>query len=237
MNDPSREPLADEPGAMRERYARRALADARYRLTQPAPLYAAQERQRALARLFRRHGLDDLSRTTLLEVGSGGGGNLLEMLWLGFRPAHLCGIELLEARHHEARERLPAGVRLLHGDALAVDTGDFTPCDLVYASTVFSSLLDDDFQQRLAARMWSWVKPGGAIVWYDFAVDNPRNRDVRGVPVSRLRTLFPAARIDVHRVTLAPPLARATARWPLLHTALHALPPLRTHRLAWIGKP
>ena len=225
-----------EPDDVRARYARRDAADARYRLTQPAPLLAAQERQRALAALFRRHGLADLSAATLLEVGSGGGGNLLELLWMGFRPEHLCGIELLEARHEAARERLPAGVRLLQGDASTLDPEGFTPCDLVYASTVFSSLLDDAFQQRLAARLWSWVKPGGAVLWYDFAVGNPNNRDVRGVSVSRLRQLFPDAQIEIQRVTLAPPLARRTASWSLVHAALHAVPWLRTHRLAWVGK-
>jgi hypothetical protein len=39
-------------------------------------------------------------------------------------------------------------------------------------------------------------------------------------------------------VTLAPPLARAACRLhPALYPLLNALPLLRTHRLAWIGKP
>lgn len=226
-----------EAAAVRARYARREAGDPRYRLTNPAQLHAAQQRQRVLTALLRRHGHADLSRTTLLEVGSGGGGNLLELLWLGFEPANLCGIELLEARHATARERLPAALRLFQGDALQVDPGSAVPCDLVLASTVFSSILDDDVQQRLAGRIWSWLKPGGAVVWYDFAVDNPRNRDVRGVAAARLRALFPHARAEVHRVTLAPPLARATARWPALHGALQSVPFLRTHRLAWLARP
>jgi hypothetical protein len=65
--------------------------------------------------------------------------------------------------------------------------------DLVLQSTVFSSLLDDAFQQRLAEAMWRWLKPGGAVLWYDFTVDNPRNPDVRGVPLARVRALFPQA--------------------------------------------
>jgi hypothetical protein len=108
----------------------------------------------------------------------------------------------------------------------------------VLQSTVFSSLLDDAFQQRLADTMWSWLKPGGAVVWYDFTVDNPRNRDVRGVPLARVRQLFPKARIAAQRVTLAPPLARALCRvHPALYTVFNTLPPLRTHLLAWVAKP
>jgi hypothetical protein len=103
---------------------------------------------------------------------------------------------------------------------------------------VFSSLLDDAFQQRLAAAMWRWLKPGGGVLWYDFTVDNPRNRDVRGVPLARIRALFPEARVESRRVTLAPPLARAVCRvHPGLYTLCNVLPPLRTHLLCWLGKP
>ena len=110
--------------------------------------------------------------------------------------------------------------------------------DLVLQSTVFSSLLDDAFQQRLADTMWRWVRPGGAVLWYDFTWNNPRNRDVRGVPLARMRALFPHGRIEAQRLTLAPPLARAACRLsPSLYPLLNMLPPLRTHVLAWIGKP
>ena len=57
--------------------------------------------------------------------------------------------------------------------------------DVVLQSTVFSGLLDDHFQQRLAERMWVWLKPGGAVRWCDVTVNNPRNRDRRGVPLCR----------------------------------------------------
>ena len=111
--------------------------------------------------------------------------------------------------------------------------------DLVLQSTVFSSLLDDAFQQRLADAMWRLLKPGGAVLWYDFTVDNPRNRDVRGVPLARVRELFAdAAAITHHRVTLAPPLARAVCRvHPALYGMFNTLPLLRTHVLAWVSKP
>jgi hypothetical protein len=47
-----------------------------------------------------------------------------------------------------------------------------------------------------------------------------------------------AARAEVRRLTLAPPLARAACRiHPALHGLLNALPLLRTHRLVWLRKP
>ena len=239
MSGPSRDDTSGraETDAVRDRYARRAAADERYRLTNPAALMAMQERQRAILALFARRGFADLAALRLLEVGSGGGGNLLELLQLGFLPEHLAGIELLPERHAAARARLPESLQLVCGDASSEQVAPRSR-DIVLASTVFSSLLDDAFQQRLAAAMWRWLKPGGGVLWYDFSVDNPRSRDVRGMPLARIRALFPEASVESRRVTLAPPLARAVCRvHPGLYTLCNALPPLRTHLLCWLGKP
>jgi SAM-dependent methyltransferase len=225
-----------ETDAVAERYARRAAND-RYSALRPDVWQTLHERQRALLALFARLGWADLSSKRLLEVGCGGGSNLLELLRLGFAPQHLSGVELLSERYAQARHVLPAALALHAGDALQLDLPADSQ-DAVFASTVFSSLLDDAFQQRLAAAMWRWVQPGGGVLWYDFTVDNPRNADVRGVPLARVRALFPAGRVQAQRVTLAPPIARAVTRvHPALYTLFNALPPLRTHVLAWIEKP
>ena len=225
-----------EAQAVRERYARRLPQDPRYSLLNPAALLAFQERQRAMLALFKRLGWSDLSALKLLEVGSGTGSNLVECVLVGFAPEHLSGIELLPERHAVARARLPEAVSLAQGDALVLMPAAGS-VDIVLQSTVFSSLLDDAFQQHLATAMWAAVKPGGGVLWYDFTVDNPRNRDVRGVPLRRVQALFPQARVQARRVTLAPPIARAVSRLhPSLYTVFNALPPLRTHLLCWIAK-
>ena len=227
----------DELDAVRARYARRTPEDPRYSLLNPAALAAWQERQRAIAALFRRLGWHDLSQRRLVEVGCGTGGLLLDALQLGFDPAHLTGLELLVERAARARERLPAALRVLEGDAGAAPIAPASQ-DVVLQSTVFSSLLDDTAQQTLADAMWRWVRPGGGVLWYDFTVNNPRNPDVRGVPLTRVRALFPQGRIEARRLTLAPPLARALVRLhPSAYTVANALPLLRTHVLAWIAKP
>lgn len=241
MSEPREGPRGEphamaESHAVAERYARRHDGD-RYNPLRPEVWHTLQERQRTLLRLFARADLNDVSALRLTEVGCGSGGNLLELLRLGFTPAHITGIELLNDRHAAARAVLPATTRLLLGDAIEADIAPASQ-QLVLQATVFSSLLDDDYQQRLASAMWRWLAPGGAVIWYDFCVDNPRNRDVRGVPLSRVRQLFPAARVVSRRVTLAPPLARAVcALHPSLYTVFNALPLLRTHRLAWLEKP
>ena len=226
----------DEARAIAERYARRGGLG-RYSWLQPDVWMTLQERQRAMLGLFRQQGLTDLASLRVLEVGCGAGGNLLELLRLGFAPQHLAGAELLPERLAQARHLLPPAVRLWAGDASALDIPAASQ-QIVLQSTVFSSLLDDAFQQRLASAMWRWVAPGGGVLWYDFTVNNPRNRDVRGVPLARVRALFPQALVTARRITLAPPIARAACRLhPGLYPLLNALPLLRTHQLVWLRKP
>lgn len=219
-----------ELDAIAQRYARRDAGD-RYSLLRPEVWQMWQERQRALLKLLaRRPGVPAAWCAT--EVGCGAGGNLLDLLRLGLRPAHLTGIELLPDRLTAARAALPEGVRLLAGDASSADVAPGSQ-DLVLQSTVFSSILDDALQQQVADAMWRWLKPGGAVVWYDFTVNNPRNPDVRGVPLARVRELFPQGRFTARRVTLAPPLARAL---PAAYALFNLVPWLRTHRLVLIEK-
>ena len=228
--------MNDETRAIAERYARRNVGD-RYHPLRPEIWQTRQDRERALISMLQRHARRPLAELYMLEVGCGHGDNLLELLRLGFDPARLVGNELLPERAAAARRRLPAVTGLLEGDAtqLELTDGGF---DIVYASTVFSSILDDAFQQRLADAMWRWVRPGGAVLWYDFTIDNPRNADVRAMPLRRLRTLFPAGQVDARRVTLAPPIGRHVVRLhPAAWRLFNALPLLRTHLLAWVGKP
>jgi SAM-dependent methyltransferase len=195
-----------------------------------------QERSRALIAWVNECGIKPVERRRVLEVGCGTGGNLLQLISFGFDPQNLVGNELLEDRLAAARRRLPGAVALHGGDAaaLALPADSF---DIVLQSTVFTSILDEEFQRTLAAKMWSLVRPGGGILWYDFMFDNPRNPDVRGIPISTVDKLFPAPHVWARRITLAPPLARTVTRvHPELYTLFNLIPWLRTHSLCWIPK-
>jgi SAM-dependent methyltransferase len=237
---PPTSPPQREPQAVTDRYARRAAFAGpmdRYNILLPQVWQTLQERQRAQLRLFARLGWFDFSQRTWLEVGCGTGGNLLDVLRLGLAPDNVTGLELLPERIAQARASLPVAVRLIEGDALQAPL-PADSFDVVQAFTVFSSLLDGAFQQRLAQHMWRWVKPGGGVLWYDFVVNNPRNADVRGVPLQRVHALFPQGVLQSQRVTLAPPLARRVCGvHPALYGVFNSLPWLRTHRLIWIAKP
>lgn len=222
---------------VRQYAARTALIKAdRYSMLNPAVWQGVQERQRVLLQLLARYSIKPLVDLRVLEVGCGSWGNLLELLRMGFSPTNLVGNELLPERSAAARLNLPETTQVLPGDALQMP---FEQCsfDVVYQSTVFSSLLDVNFQMQFASKLWSWVKPGGAVLWYDFTYDNPHNPDVKGVSLARIRQLFPEGVIHSRRVTLAPPISRRVCKLhPAFYTVLNAVPLLRTHVLCWIEK-
>jgi len=195
-----------------------------------------QEKERKLYSLLRKNNIN-IPLATLLEIGCGRGGKILDLLQMGFSPGNLMGNELMEDNLEYAKKRLPQSVQLFSGDARALQLKE-SSLDIVYQSMVFSSILDDEFQEELANLMWKWVKPGGSVLWYDFAFNNPNNPNVRGVSMSRVKELFPEGKLLSKRVTLAPPLSRMVTKiHPSLYTLLNAIPLLRTHRLCFITKP
>jgi SAM-dependent methyltransferase len=227
-----------EAQQVKERYARRSVLPESdlYNPLNPAVYMGQQEKERCLIRWIRQAGLSPVQNKKILEIGCGSGGNLLQFIRLGFLPENLVGNELLPERFQIARNMLPASTDVLLGDASILDLSNET-FDVVFQSTVFTSILDDDFQKKLATRMWALAKPGGGVLWYDFVFNNPKNPDVRGVNFSKVKTLFPEADIYIWRLTLAPPISRQVTRiHPALYNIFNVFPFFRTHILCWIKK-
>jgi SAM-dependent methyltransferase len=206
---------------------------ARYAANNPAERFMQERREAAILALLRRHGMQDLSTRRILDVGCGRGQGLADWIRCGARGDHLAGVDVMQAFIHEAQAQLP-------GTALALAAGDQLPFaahsfDIVCQFTLFTSILDSELRRQTAADMLRVLRRPGLLLWYDFRVDNPRNRHVRGIGRSELTRLFPDCRIDCRSVTLAPPIARALGHGVFaVGTALEALPFLRTHYLAAI---
>jgi len=231
--------ILEETQLIKERYDRRKyLSDPSwYDPLKPEVYMGRQEKERCLIRWISHTGLTPVQDKKVLEIGCGSGGNLIQLMQLGFLPENLVGNELLPERYQTARHMLPTSTNLLLGDASTLDLPDHT-FDVVYQSTVFTSILDDNFQKKLAEKMWALVKPGGGVLWYDFTFNNPRNPDVKGIPVKRVQSLFPGSELKAWRVTLAPPISRrVSCICPCLYSAFNFFPFLRTHVLCWIKKP
>ncbi len=229
---------AEEPELVRQRYERRKadISAVLYSPLNPSVYMGQQEKERKLIRWIEQAGLAPVADRRVLEIGCGSGGNLLQLVKLGFLPGNLVGNELLEDRAELARILLPSAIRVIVGDASDLDLPEES-FDVVFQSTVFSSILSHDFQGKLADKMWSLARPGGGVLWYDFVYNNPRNPDVRGVPIRSIRNLFPKGELIVWRTTLAPPISRMVTRiHPSLYTVFNSLYFTRTHVLCWIRK-
>lgn len=202
---------------------------------QPAEMLMCAERKRLAALMLHHKGLFPRVGDQCLEVGFGSLGWLADLLSWGVRETDLHGIELDSKRATQAQNILPmADLRV--GDATKLPWDDET-FQLIVVSTVFTSVLNMKIRRLIAAEITRVMKPSGALLWYDFAVNNPRNPHVRKVDRSELARLFPELQLKVRSVTLAPPLARflAPKSWALT-TLLSAIPMLRTHLLGVLVK-
>jgi SAM-dependent methyltransferase len=230
--------MMHELDRIRTEYARRSqdpLLSDLYSPFRPDVQFAMQTRERAILRSLQQAGLRPLARLDLLEVGCGGGGVLLDLLRWGADPVHLHGCDLVPERVTSARRRLS------HSTTLAVADGGALPYpdarfDLVLQFTVLTSVLDEGLRRRIAQEMWRVLRPGGAVLSYDFRFQGC-NPAVRALHPREMRWLFPEGEFVNRRITLAPPIARRLARWSWFACELlHAIPWLRTHDLMLVQK-
>jgi SAM-dependent methyltransferase len=231
----SRARIRAEEARVRAAYERRVPGD-RYAFSNPAYLLMLQERERATLALLGRHGLLPLGARAVLEVGCGTGQWLRDLVRWGATPSAVQGVDLLVERLADARAASAPDVGLAGASAteLPYRSARF---DLVLQSTVFTSMLDPGVRRAAAVEMLRVLRPGGAVLWYDYHYDNPGNPDVRRVGRRELASLFPGCRMAVERVTLAPPLTRLFARRArFLCEMLAWMPWLRTHYLGLIWK-
>lgn len=199
-------------------------------------LLAILELQREIVRLLRRSQRTCLEQQNVLDVGCGTGFWLRQFVQWGARPENLVGVDLLQRKILKCVELCPKGITLQCGCAseLEFEDGKF---DLILQFTVFTSILDPLMKANVAKEMIRVLKPGGAIVWYDYFVSHPNNPDVRGVRRAEIFRLFPGLSIHLKRITLAPPLARAIGPIsPALYWLLSVVKPLCTHYLGLIQK-
>lgn len=189
--------------------------------------YMRCEREFKAHRMLDRY-LGYLGDKRVLEVGAGSGDNALFLKRAGFDWNNIYLNELLSERLNTLKSWFPTD-RIFDGDICQIQSPDFE-FDLIFQSTVFSSVLEQDLHQRMMTKIKSLLKPGGYFLWYDFIYNNPSNPDVSGIPVKEVQALCEGLEfIASERVTLLPPLGRRVGRLcPIFNTLL---PFLRTHRL------
>lgn len=191
--------------------------------------YAKSERELKYLEILRREERE-FDNLKILEIGAGGGDNLLYFHRLGVSWNNIYANELLDNRVEILKKRL-LSINIYAGDVLDLDFERYF--DIVFQSTVFSSILDFDFRRAVAIKMMGMIKKEGFILWYDFKFDNPKNKNVKGVTKKEVKFLFREAKsFTFYNVTLAPPIGRVVGKWYQLVNFL--FPFLRTHFICLI---
>ena len=217
-------------------YGERGLGKTKWSLTNRGNQAIRQERERKLEGLLQRAGHFPLNSRRILDVGCGTGETLARFEAWGARPENLFGVDLLADRIRRAKEAFPAlNFQEANAEALPFENGFF---DLVAVLTVFTSILDPQMARNLSLEIHRVLRSGGAVVWYDFRMNNPFNPHVRGISRQGIRRLFPEFDARLVSITVMPPLARRCGSLTdLLYPCLASLPFLRSHYLGLLVKP
>jgi ubiquinone/menaquinone biosynthesis C-methylase UbiE len=194
------------------------------------------ERQHSVFNLLKNAGLIPLGKRRILDVGCGVGEELAGLLDWGAAPEQLFGVDLIPERIEAARQNYPGvSFQTSNAESIPFPNASF---ELILVYTVFSSILDPHMARNVAAEIHRVLTSKGVVVWYDFRMNNPFNRQVRGLARKQIQRLFPAFRLTLKTVTLLPPLARRLGRFTrLLYGPLSLFPFLRTHYLGLLAKP
>lgn len=218
------------------RYQETGYAQRLWSNNNPGNRAIAAERARVLKNALDSAGFMSLANRRVLDVGCGYGAILASLQQWEAQPTHLFGVELLGERVAEAQTHHPElQIQQGNGANLACQDSIF---DLVIFFTVFSSVLDTEVRRSMANEAIRVLKPGGAIVWYDFRVRNPNNPHTRPLTRADIRAMFPEFHTKLQTVTLLPPLARRLGKLTsVLYPLLRNIPFLRTHYLGLLVKP
>ena len=233
----SRDSEQRELARLRHVYDRRALAipEQLYSRMNPGHLFGLHERETAMASMLHAEGLRSLAGLRILDVGCGRGATLRQYLEYQADASRLWGIDLHPSFVQEARCASP-GLQILCGSATNLPFHDHT-FDFVSQFMVLTSVLDVNVRQRIAQEIDRVLVSGGRLLWYDFAFNNPRNPDARGIGLTEIRQLFPGFSMRYRRITLAPPLGRAIGRFgPTMYYLTSQLRQLCTHYLCLLNK-
>src|SRR6266571_1361347 len=234
----SRDPGARSERERIERVYRRYASDPYFRKIwfESAASRLILERKWGLIRQILSGSGIDLNAARVLDVGAGDGRDCARWRDLGARADRIVAFDLLRDAARQARLDHP-WMAAVTGDAASLPFRDEV-FDLVYQSTMVSSVLAPARRERLLGEVRRVLAPGGLFVSYDTRYPNPMNRNTRPLREGELARAFDGWSLEAWSLTAVPPLQRVIAPLaPSVCRALERVPPLRTHLLALIRRP
>jgi ubiquinone/menaquinone biosynthesis C-methylase UbiE len=152
----------------------------------------------------------ETSSAKILDVGCGNGSEIYLLIRLSYSPSNITGIDIQEIRVSEARKLYPQ-INFVHGDASKMEF-DSNSFDLIYESTMFATLPDDNLSLSIAREMMRVCKPDGYILLVDWRTPNPFDRNYKALTRKRLNNLFAVGKdtnlLGVYKGALVPPIGR-----------------------------
>lgn len=193
------------------------------------------ERKDKLYYIISKFGYIPLKEFKILEVGCGTGNNLQQLYDWGANPNNLFGVDILKDRINQAKTKLPEyNFFHMNAEELTFDNEFF---ELILVFTVFSSILEKQMLANVSSEINRVLKKNGAIAWYDFRYNNPKNINVRGVSLKQIKDYFGNYECHIQSMTVFPTLVRKLGRLtPFVYPLLNTFPVLRTHYLGLLIK-
>jgi SAM-dependent methyltransferase len=171
----------------------------------------------------------------VLIVGAGYGAEVYQLLRIGFTPKSIFCVDMLQERIDSLITNCPPlGGTYIGAYKAGVFAENF---DLILCCTVLSSISDDIDRNYLIANMAQSLNSDGALLVYDIAFNNPRNKDVRRVNFLELTQTSGLYLRYSKKIAILPRLARRMAGLPLwLTSVIRLLGIFRTHRVSVLFK-
>ena len=202
--------MSDNRDQIKTAYAKREEKSGWYTFFNAGHVFIEQAREAAILGKLKKNAVESLKGKKILEIGCGTGSRLLDFLRWGATPNMIAGVDILEDRVAAARRCLPRALMVQAGDASRLGFAGKS-FDIILQSTVFSSILSHDTRVQVAGEMDRVLKDNGIVLWYDFMVNNPFNKDVAGIPKKEIKTLFPGYGLDLAKIIPPPFIIRKIA--------------------------
>lgn len=207
----------------------------RWDMKNPGNIKIESERATAILQLFKKNDFLPLHNLKILDIGCGVGKNLANFLNWGANPNNLFGVDLLQDRIDLAKKNLRE-INFFHMNAEELEFKD-EYFDLIIVFTVYSSILEKQMLLNVTSQINRVLKKNGAVLWYDFRYDNPRNSNVRGVSLKQIKNYFVNYEYNIQSISVYPPLVRKLGSINyLIYPLINRIYFLRTHYLGLLTK-